>query len=128
MNIRIVRLVNYLIYNDYLCQINEFQKIEFRICILLNFDVYLVNLYHTNNGIRFSIQTLNGILLTSSELFELRNQLKELRTKEARDLFCCLYRSWCHNPVATVAILLLSQVSAVAKLFCYHYYTAPVSG
>ena len=59
------------------------------------------------------IQTLNGILLTSAELFELRNQLKELKTKDARDLFCCLYRSWCHNPVATVAILLLSQVIIV---------------
>lgn len=24
-------------------------------------------------------------------------------------LFCCLYETWCHNPVATVALCLLTQ-------------------
>lgn len=86
-----------------------------QLCILMNSeDIYrsLSDILLLEKDTKFAhhmIQTLNGILLTSAELFELRNQLKELKTKEARDLFCCLYRSWCHNPVATVSILLLSQ-------------------
>ncbi|XP_064599095.1 LOW QUALITY PROTEIN: protein VAC14 homolog [Liolophura sinensis] len=55
------------------------------------------------------VQTLNLILLTSTELFELRNQLKDLKTKESCSLFCCLYRSWCHSPVATVSLCYLTQ-------------------
>ncbi|ELK36188.1 PREDICTED: protein VAC14 homolog [Myotis davidii] len=55
------------------------------------------------------VHTLNTILLTSTELFQLRNQLKDLRTLESQDLFCCLYRSWCHNPVTTVSLCFLTQ-------------------
>lgn len=55
------------------------------------------------------VQTLNTILLTSTELFELRNRLKDLNTQESCGLFCCLYRSWCHNPVATISLCLLTQ-------------------
>ncbi|KAH0619421.1 hypothetical protein JD844_000034, partial [Phrynosoma platyrhinos] len=28
---------------------------------------------------------------------------------ESRNLFCCLYRSWCHNPVTTVSLCFLTQ-------------------
>uniref|UniRef100_A0A069DWW3 Protein VAC14 homolog n=2 Tax=Triatominae TaxID=70999 RepID=A0A069DWW3_9HEMI len=52
------------------------------------------------------VDTLNTILLTSSELFHLRNQLKN---KENETLFKCLYETWCHNPVATIALCLLTQ-------------------
>lgn len=55
------------------------------------------------------VQNLNSILLTSSELFQLRSQLKDLQTPESCDLFCCLYRSWCHSPVATVSLCFLTQ-------------------
>lgn len=55
------------------------------------------------------VHTLNTILLTSTELFQLRNQLKDLKTPESRNLFCCLYRSWCHNPVTTVSLCFLTQ-------------------
>ncbi|KAJ8303509.1 hypothetical protein KUTeg_019905 [Tegillarca granosa] len=55
------------------------------------------------------IQTINTILLTSTELFELRNQLKELKTQESCSLFTCLYKSWCHSPVATVSLCYLTQ-------------------
>jgi len=55
------------------------------------------------------IQTLSTILLTSTELFELRQQLKDLKTEESCVLFCSLYKSWCHNPVATVALCYLTQ-------------------
>lgn len=55
------------------------------------------------------VQTINTILLTSTELFELRNQLKELKTQESCSLFTCLYKSWCHSPVATVSLCYLTQ-------------------
>lgn len=29
--------------------------------------------------------------------------------QESRNLFCCLYRSWCHNPVTTVSLCFLTQ-------------------
>ncbi|KXJ24188.1 protein VAC14 homolog [Exaiptasia diaphana] len=55
------------------------------------------------------VRYLNMILLTSGELFDLRHQLKELKTAESCSLFCCLYKSWSHNPVATVSLCLLTQ-------------------
>lgn len=32
-----------------------------------------------------------------------------LTPQESRNLFCCLYRSWCHNPVTTVSLCFLTQ-------------------
>eukprot|EP01137_Pigoraptor_chileana_P023157 Opistho-2@89009 len=55
------------------------------------------------------VQNLTLILLTSTELFELRNSLKHLKTPESRSLFCSLYRSFCHNPVSTFSLCLLAQ-------------------
>jgi hypothetical protein len=54
-------------------------------------------------------QTLNLILLTASELAELRTSLKDAFNTSgashpgaaARETFVALFRSWCHNPVAT---------------------------
>ncbi|NXG68875.1 VAC14 protein, partial [Baryphthengus martii] len=78
-----------------------------QLCLLLNAE----NIFHSmadillrEEDLKFAstmVHTLNTILLTSSELFQLRNQLKDLKTLESRNLFCCLYRSWCHNPVTT---------------------------
>ncbi|XP_061189679.1 protein VAC14 homolog [Saccostrea echinata] len=55
------------------------------------------------------VQTLNTILLTSTELFELRTQLKNLDTQGSCALFCCLYKSWCHSPIATISLCYLTQ-------------------
>ncbi|XP_076449714.1 protein VAC14 homolog [Babylonia areolata] len=55
------------------------------------------------------VQTLNTILLTSTELYDLRSQLKDLKTEESCSLFCCLYRCWCHSPVATMSLCYLTQ-------------------
>lgn len=86
-----------------------------QLCLLLHAE----NIFHSmadillkEEDLKFAstmVQTLNTILLTSAELFQLRNQLKDLRTAESRTLFCCLYRSWCHNPVATVSLCFLTQ-------------------
>ncbi|XP_061556334.1 protein VAC14 homolog isoform X1 [Phycodurus eques] len=86
-----------------------------QLCLLLHAE----NIFHSmadillkEEDLKFAstmVQTLNTILLTSAELFQLRNQLKDLRTAENCALFCCLYRSWCHNPVATVSLCFLTQ-------------------
>uniref|UniRef100_A0A8C4M8N6 Protein VAC14 homolog n=1 Tax=Equus asinus TaxID=9793 RepID=A0A8C4M8N6_EQUAS len=86
-----------------------------QLCLLLNAE----NIFHSmadillqEEDLKFAstmVHTLNTILLTSTELFQLRNQLKDLRTLESQNLFCCLYRSWCHNPVTTVSLCFLTQ-------------------
>lgn len=55
------------------------------------------------------VDTLNSILLTAPELFDLRDSLKDFETRESHLLFVCLYKTWCHNPIAAVALCLLSQ-------------------
>ncbi|KAI4488693.1 hypothetical protein M0802_011401 [Mischocyttarus mexicanus] len=86
------------------------------LCVLLSAeDIYktLAKMLSYEENLSFAytmIQTLNIILLTSSELFDLREKLKDLDSSESCDLFQCLYESWCHNPVATVALCLLSQL------------------
>jgi len=57
-------------------------------------------------------QALNLILLTSSELSELRDLLKQSLVNSAgKDLFVSLYASWCHSPMAIISLCLLAQVS-----------------
>jgi len=86
-----------------------------QLCLLLNAeDIYraLSEIIVQEEDFQFAslmVRYLNMILLTSSELFDLRNQLRELATPESCSLFCCLYQSWCHNPVATVSLCLLTQ-------------------
>ena len=55
------------------------------------------------------VRMLNTILLTSSELFELRLMLRDITNAKAADLFKCLYKSWSHCPVSTLSLCLLSQ-------------------
>ncbi|KAG8523670.1 Protein VAC14 [Galemys pyrenaicus] len=74
------------------------------------------------------VHTLNTILLTSSELFPLRNQLKDLKTLESQNLFCCLYRSWCHNPVTTVSLCFLTQNYRHAYDLIQKLYPSPQGG
>ncbi|MCJ8734448.1 hypothetical protein PDJAM_G00235580 [Pangasius djambal] len=94
---------------------NQLKDLRTPLCLLLHAE----NIFHSmadillkEEDLKFAstmVQTLNTILLTSAELFQLRNQLKDLRTPESCALFCCLYRSWCHNPVATVSLCFLTQ-------------------
>ncbi|CAH1958178.1 unnamed protein product [Acanthoscelides obtectus] len=86
-----------------------------QLCVLLNAeDIYttLAQILLKESNLKFAslmVEHLNMILFTSSELYELRNRLKDISKKENSTLFCCLYDTWCHNPVATVALCLLSQ-------------------
>lgn len=56
------------------------------------------------------IQNLNIILITSSELTDLRKRLRNLEHRDNQRLFNALYRSWCHNAVSAFSLCLLSQV------------------
>lgn len=86
-----------------------------QLCVLLNAeDIYLTlaEILLEEPNLKFTcvmVEHLNMILLTSSELFELRTKLKELKTEGSCDLFCRLYKTWCHSPVATVSLCLLAQ-------------------
>ena len=71
------------------------------------------------------IQTLNLILLTSTELHDVRQQLKNL-TDGHQDLFCCLYQSWSHNPAAVLSLCLLSQVYQHASDLIIKLYVFPI--
>jgi len=56
-------------------------------------------------------QALNLILLTSSELSEIRDLLKQsLVTPSGKDLYDSLYASWCHSPMAIISLCFLAQV------------------
>eukprot|EP01135_Chromosphaera_perkinsii_P002419 Nk52_evm25s223 gene=Nk52_evmTU25s223 len=60
------------------------------------------------------VQHLNRILLTSTEMGGLRRKLQTLNcaqgdAKSSSQLFEALYRTWCHDPVATVSLCLLTQ-------------------
>ncbi|XP_076259803.1 protein VAC14 homolog isoform X3 [Rhynchophorus ferrugineus] len=98
-----------------------------QLCLLLNAeDIYktLADILLNDPNLKFAslmVDHLNMILLTSSELLELRNRLKDLSDESDRNLFLCLYKTWCHNPVATVALCLLTQsyrhVCDLIKLF-----------
>ena len=55
------------------------------------------------------VQNLNNNLITAPELAELRKRLRNLETKEGQLFFVALFRSWCHNAVATFSLCLLAQ-------------------
>lgn len=125
-----------------------------QLCVLLSAeDIYrsLAELLLTEANLKFArlmVETLNTILLTTSELFELRNRLRSLsscctcqttgqaaakpspvRTNSTNasrkivsqdsvsisacrvkdyELFTCLYMTWCHSQIASVALCLLT--------------------
>ena len=78
-----------------------------QLCVLLSSeDIYrsMSELLVMEANLRFArvmVETLSTILLTSSELFELRSKLKDLTSSESCQLFCCLYQTWCHSQVST---------------------------
>jgi vacuole morphology and inheritance protein 14 len=55
------------------------------------------------------VTNMNMILITSPELADFRRRLKNLDSRDGQQLFASLYRSWCHNAVATFSLCLLAQ-------------------
>ncbi|KAI7993624.1 hypothetical protein LOK49_LG11G00636 [Camellia lanceoleosa] len=87
-----------------------------RLCVLLDAErVYreLSTILERESELDFAsimVQALNLILLTSSELSELRDLLKQSLVNDAgKDLFLSLYSSWCHSPMAIISLCLLTQ-------------------
>ncbi|KAB1205823.1 hypothetical protein CJ030_MR7G027988 [Morella rubra] len=87
-----------------------------RLCVLLNAErVYreLSTILEGESDLDFAsimVQALNLILLTSSELAELRDLLKHSLVNPAgKNLFVSLYASWCHSPMAIISLCLLAQ-------------------
>jgi vacuole morphology and inheritance protein 14 len=86
-----------------------------QLCMLLSpEDIYktLSQTLATETDAAFAsvvVKILSSILLTSTELHDLRLKLKNLQSTESAELFVCLYKTWCHNPIALVALCFLSQ-------------------
>uniref|UniRef100_A0A6N2KRK8 Vacuolar protein 14 C-terminal Fig4-binding domain-containing protein n=1 Tax=Salix viminalis TaxID=40686 RepID=A0A6N2KRK8_SALVM len=87
-----------------------------RLCVLLDAErVYreLSTILEGEADLDFAsimVQVLNFILLTSSELADLRDLLKQSLVNSAgKDLFVSLYTSWCHSPMAIISLCLLAQ-------------------
>lgn len=86
-----------------------------QLCMLLSPEDIYKTLSETlanepdSNFASIMVKILSSILLTSTELHDLRLKLKNLHSTESTDLFVCLYKTWCHNPIALVALCLLSQ-------------------
>lgn len=55
------------------------------------------------------VQNLNNNLITAPELADLRKRLRNLETRDGQMFFVALFRSWCHNAVATFSLCLLAQ-------------------
>jgi vacuole morphology and inheritance protein 14 len=104
-----------------------------KLCVLLNAkSVYIrmsdalssfeVNADHeTLQFISTMVQTLNLILLTASELHDLRTSLAgsfvdgyqkdvgDIQSPASGDVFATIFHCWCHNPVATFSLALLAR-------------------
>lgn len=87
-----------------------------QLCVLLNaeyiYRTFAEILSEEDTNIKFAstmVRTLNTILLTTSELFDLRNSLRDIRTENSKSLFICLYKCWAHCPVSTLNLCLLAK-------------------
>ncbi|CAF1279941.1 unnamed protein product [Adineta ricciae] len=86
-----------------------------QLCMLLSPEDIYKTLSETlanepdSNFASIMVKILSSILLTSTELHDLRLKLKNFYSTESTDLFVCLYKTWCHNPIALVALCFLSQ-------------------
>ncbi|XP_020233087.1 protein VAC14 homolog isoform X1 [Cajanus cajan] len=87
-----------------------------RLCVLLNAErVYreLSIILEGESDLDFAsimVQALNLILITSLELAEIRDLLKQSLVNPAgKDLYVSLYASWCHSPMAIISLCFLAQ-------------------
>lgn len=71
------------------------------------------------------VQNLNNNLLTAPELAELRKRLRSLDVRDGQAFFVTLFRSWCHNAVATFSLCLLAQAYEQAYHLLQILYSTP---
>ncbi|OJD26463.1 hypothetical protein ACJ73_02151 [Blastomyces percursus] len=55
------------------------------------------------------VQNLNNNLITAPELADMRKRLRNPESRDGQMFFVALFRSWCHNAVATFSLCLLAQ-------------------
>ncbi|KAF1973338.1 ARM repeat-containing protein [Bimuria novae-zelandiae CBS 107.79] len=55
------------------------------------------------------VQNLNNNLITAPELADLRKRLRNLDSRDGQSFFVSLFKTWCHNAVATFSLCLLAQ-------------------
>lgn len=85
------------------------------LCVNLNPErIYrtLADILEKDEDVEFAsimVQNLNNNLMTAPELADLRKRLRSLDTKDGQTFFVSLFRSWCHNAVATFSLCLLAQ-------------------
>ncbi|KAL6648540.1 hypothetical protein ACP70R_012764 [Stipagrostis hirtigluma subsp. patula] len=118
-------LVSYLIqtfHNNHVLLEKRGALIVRRLCVLLGAEkVYreFSTILESESDLDFAstmVQALNLILLTSTELGELRSLLKKsLVDSCGKDLFQSLYASWRHSPMATISLCLLAQAYSHAS-------------
>ncbi|VDL81896.1 unnamed protein product [Nippostrongylus brasiliensis] len=90
-----------------LCLLMEPAHIYRALCVLLLREQSIT-------FIQNAVSMLHGVLLTATELFILRDQLRKLEGKDSVSLFECLFRCWCYRPIALLGLCLLSQNYAQA--------------
>ncbi|VDO36813.1 unnamed protein product [Onchocerca flexuosa] len=73
------------------------------------------------------VALLNGILLTSTELFDLRRQLRTLESEACINLFESLYRTWAFQPIALLGLCILSQNYEHASVLTRHLWKVDVT-
>ncbi|EDV94566.1 protein VAC14 homolog [Drosophila grimshawi] len=99
-----------------------------KLCVLLNaeyiYRTFAEIIAEEVPNLKFAstlVRLLNIILVTSTELVELRTSLRDISNEKSADLFQCLYKSWVHCPVSTLTLCLLTQcyqhVSELVILF-----------
>ncbi|KAG1170256.1 hypothetical protein G6F70_007848 [Rhizopus microsporus] len=88
---------------------------SFMLCMSLDPErIYctMADILEADDDLEFAsimIQNLNIILITATELSDLRKKLRNLDNKENQRLFNTLYRSWCHNAISAFSLCLLAQ-------------------
>ncbi|CAM9431837.1 unnamed protein product [Chrysoparadoxa australica] len=108
-----------------------------KLCVLLNPRSIYMSLAKVlqeqkdRSFISLMVQSLNLILLTAAELDELREALKASFQPEASsediDVFSTLFSCWCHNPVSTFSLCLLSRAYDLSSELVKHFAEGEVS-
>ncbi|KAK9473338.1 vacuolar protein 14 C-terminal Fig4p binding-domain-containing protein [Dipodascopsis tothii] len=86
-----------------------------QLCVSLNPErIYrsLAEIIEREEDVEFAsimIQNLNNNLVTAPELAALRKRLRNLTTRDGVNFFVSLFKSWCHNAVATFSLCLLAE-------------------
>lgn len=104
-----------------------------RLCVLLDAEtIYLAisRLLEAEADLEFAsrmIETLNMILFTATELYAFRDAIKrEFSTKGGGRVFNALYRAWCHNPVSTLSLCILSQAYELGSALVFQLYNRSI--